>query len=69
MSYLQNALEALNERYLEITDLIPNKYFFSDEPDDTDGPLSFGIQDGGGDMYDGANNIDTNLTQDWADVQ
>ena len=69
MSFLQTALEALNERYLEITDLIPNKYFFSDEPDDTDGPLSFGIQDGGGDMYDGANNIDTNLTQDWADVQ
>ena len=69
MSFLQTALEALNERYLEITDLIPNKYFFSDEPDDTSGPLRFGIQDGGGDMYDGANNIDTNLTQDWADVQ
>jgi len=69
MSFLQTALEALNERYLEITDLIPNKYFFSDEPEDTSGPLRFGIDDGGGDMYDGANLIDTNLTQDWADVQ
>ena len=69
MSFLQTALEALNERYLEITDLIPNKYFFSDEPEDTSGPLSFGIDDGGHDMYDGANLIDTNLTQDWADVQ
>jgi len=69
MSFLQNALEALNERYLEITDLVPNKYFFSDDPEDTSGPFSFGIDDGGGDMYDGANLIDTNLTQDWAEVQ
>ena len=69
MSYLQNALEALNERYTEITDLVPNKYFFSDEREDTADGKFFGIDDGGDDMYDGANLIDTDLTQDWADVQ
>ena len=69
MSYLQNALEALNERYLEITDLVPNKYFFSDELEDTADGKAFGINDGGNDMYDGANLTDTDLTQDWNVVQ
>ncbi len=69
MSFLQTALEALNERYTEITDLIPNKYYFTDEHEDTADGKFFGIDDGGGDMYDGANLIDTNLTQDWAVVQ
>lgn len=69
MSFLQTALEALNERYTEITDLIPNKYYFTDEHEDTADGKFFGIDDGGDDMYDGANLIDTNLTQDWAVVQ
>jgi len=63
MSYISNALAQLNARYTEITDLISDKYYFSDEPgNDLDGN-NFGIADGGADMYDDANFIDTNLTQ------
>ncbi len=63
-------LLALNENYEQVTDLIPNKYCFYDdvttiydEESDTHTPTYRGINDGGDDMYDGANYLNTNLTQ------
>lgn len=68
------ALEALNFYYPSIATLIPNKYCFWDDNtavaiDDVSGVFTNrGISDGGDDMYDGANYLNTNLTQVYADV-
>ena len=48
-------LDNLNERHQLITDLIPNLYLFSD------GEIGFQIFDGGNDMYDGGNLLNTNI--------
>lgn len=69
MSYIQNALEQLNLRYQEIVDLVPNPYYFTDEPDITQDGKSYGISDGGDDMYDGANFMNTELTQSYESLQ
>ena len=63
--WIDNALSKLNDRYSEVTELVPNIYLFWDE--DTEGYFN-GISDGGDDMYDGANFMNTNLTQLWEDV-
>lgn len=74
-SWAAEALTALNANYQSITDLIPNKYCFwddytesYDEVTDTYASTNRGIEDGGNDMYDGANYLNTNLTQVYNDV-
>ena len=52
---LDDVLDNLNTDYSEITDVIPSNYLFS-------GGISGSyISDGGGDMYDGGNQLNTNL--------
>ena len=67
-----DALLALNGNYSTITDLIPNKYCFWDDytslGEGSPSSTNRGINDGGDDMYDGANYLNTNLTQVYADV-
>lgn len=73
-SWVENALSALNFYYPSIATLIPNKYCFWDDNtavaiDDLTVVFSNrGINDGGDDMYDGGNYLNTNLTQVYADV-
>ncbi|SNT28336.1 Por secretion system C-terminal sorting domain-containing protein [Ekhidna lutea] len=52
---IEQVLLSLNERYLEVTDLIPDRYNFYD------GEYGTSISDGGGDMYDGGNYLSTDL--------
>jgi hypothetical protein len=52
---LSDVLSNLNSGYETITSLIPNKYTFN-----YDGASNY-INDGGNDMYDGGNRINTNL--------
>ncbi|WP_395753592.1 M36 family metallopeptidase [Prosthecobacter sp.] len=52
---LDDCLAQINARYAEITALIPNRYDFSD------GVTGNYISDGGNDMYDGGNYLNTNL--------
>ena len=52
---LEDILDSLNVNYTSITDLIPNFYTFSG------GETGISISDGGYDMYDGGNFINTNL--------
>jgi len=70
---LYSALESLNLRYSEVTALVPNIYNFWDDyttvNDDGDIPILTGIDDGGNDMYDGANYMNTNLTANWDDIK
>lgn len=63
--WIDKALTNINSRYAEVTSLVPNIYYFWDE--DSDGYLN-GIGNGGDDMYDGANYMNTNLTQLWEDI-
>lgn len=53
---LAEVLVALNEKFTSITNLIPNRYLFSD------GVTGNNISDGGLDMYDGGNYLATNIT-------
>jgi hypothetical protein len=72
-TWAAGALLELNNHFSTITDLIPDKYCFWDDYT-TIGEGEFtsttnrGIEDGGDDMYDGANYLNTNLTQVYADV-
>jgi hypothetical protein len=62
--WIDLALSKLNDRYSEITALVPNIYLFWDDyttSGETGDPLP-GISDGGDDMYDGGNYLNTNLT-------
>jgi len=52
---LSDILSSLNERYDDVTSIIPNRYDFYD------GETGNWIADGGGDMYDGGNILGTNL--------
>lgn len=63
---LENMLTALNSGYSSITNLIPNKYNFTDEFNAS--PYT-SISDGGFDMYDVGNVINTNLTNAWNTVK
>jgi hypothetical protein len=70
-TWAAGALLELNNHFSTITDLIPDKYCFWDDYTTTgEGGTSTnrGIEDGGDDMYDGANYLNTNLTQVYADV-
>lgn len=68
--WIESALAALNLRWAEVTSLVPNRYCFWDDYVTTDsGPTFTGINDGGDDMYDGANFINTNLTADWDEIK
>lgn len=62
-TWIDKALSKLNARYSEVTTLVPNIYLFWDDytEDDENNPMP-GINDGGDDMYDGANYLNTNLT-------
>lgn len=63
-----SALASLNSRYNEITNLVPDSYYFYDEPIPGT-PICFtGINDGGEDMYDGANFMNTNRTAQWTNI-
>lgn len=69
-SWVSSALLALNASYSSITDLVPRIYkFWDDVTDAGDGPTYRGINDGGDDMYDGANYLNTNLTQAYDDIK
>jgi hypothetical protein len=62
--WIDLALSKLNAKYSEITALVPNIYLFWDDyttSGETGDPLP-GINDGGDDMYDGGNYLNTNLT-------
>lgn len=62
----------MNSRYSEVTNLVPNLYYFWDDyiiGEDEEIPIFSGINDGGDDMYDGANFMNTNLTQNWEDIK
>lgn len=68
LNWIESALASMNLRYSEVTNLIPNIYNFWDDyttTDEDDSPILSGINDGGDDMYDGGNYMNTNLTQDW----
>jgi hypothetical protein len=63
---LQTILAKLNSRYSEITDLVPNIYkFWDDYTSGENFPILPGINDGGDDMYDGGNYLNTNLTNSY----
>lgn len=53
---LAAVLDNINTQYTSITSLIPSRYDFSE------GVTGTNISDGGGDMYDGGNYLNTNLT-------
>jgi hypothetical protein len=62
-SWIGQAKSRLRSRYTEVTSLVPNIYLFWDDyTTDEDGNPMPGIEDGGDDMYDGANYMNTNLT-------
>lgn len=68
--WIELALASMNERYAEVTSLVPNIYLFWDDyVMDGDEPILTGIEDGGDDMYDGANFMNTNLTANWDDIK
>ncbi len=52
---LQSVLDSLNTNYTQVTDLIPDKYDFSN------GVTGTNISDGGYDMYDNGNYLNTDL--------
>ena len=56
---IEAVLTKLNLEYETITNNIINPYYFSDEPNDTG--VNTNIEDGGDDMYDGGNYLNTNL--------
>jgi hypothetical protein len=63
---LDAVLQLLNAGYSTITDVVESGrlFYFSD---DGEGESNL-IEDGGSDMYDGANYFNTNLTQPWEDI-
>ena len=63
--WIDTALANLNSRYAEITDLVPNIYYFWDDAEYD----RRAIGDGGDDMYDGANIMNTNLTESWDNIK
>lgn len=65
-SWIGQAKSKLHSRYTEITNLVPNIYYFWD---DSDNEYNTGISDGGDDMYDGGNYINTNLTAIWDNIK
>lgn len=69
-SWISQAKSKLLSRYAEVTNLVPNMYCFWDDytTDGDDNPMP-GINDGGDDMYDGANYMNTNLTANWDDIK
>lgn len=70
--WLDAALNSMNVRYEEVTSLVPNLYCFYDDyttDEQNDGAPLSGINDGGDDMYDGGNYMNTNLTQNWDDIK
>jgi len=66
MLNITTVLSSLNQRYQEVLDNVIDPYYFSDEPNDTG--VNTNINDGGADMYDDANCLNTNLTQLYADI-
>jgi hypothetical protein len=68
--WIDDALSKLNSRHAEVTALVPNIYLFWDDYTihEEGDPLP-GIEDGGDDMYDGANYMNTNLTNSYDTVK
>ena len=66
MLNISGVLSSLNARHQEVLNNVTDPYYFSDEPDETG--VNTNIDDGGGDMYDDANCLNTNLTQLYADL-
>ena len=67
--WIETALSNMNTRYSEVTALVPNIYNFWDDYVTGEGPILTGIEDGGDDMYDGGNFMNTNLTANWDDIK
>ena len=63
---LPQFVNSINSCYEQVTSLIPNIVYFSDNTN-PDGPYT-SIDDGCNDMYDGGNLFNTNLTQLYADI-
>lgn len=62
-SWARSSLALLNTYHADITALVPNMYGFWDDSTFVDGSPSYrGINDGGDDMYDGGNYLNTNRT-------
>jgi hypothetical protein len=69
MLNLASVLASLNLRHEEVVNNIIDPYYFSDEADDPDvGPYT-NINDGGQDIYDDGNLLNTNLTQLYNDIK
>lgn len=70
--WVDSALESLKVNFSQITSMIPNIYLFYDDATTIGGEgseSSFrGINDGGNDMYDGANYLNTNLTNIFSNI-
>src|SRR5206468_11493151 len=52
---LEDIRDALDAQFATVTNAIPNRFNFAE------GETGIGISDGGGDMYDGGNFLETNL--------
>ena len=63
---IEAVLTKLNLEYETITENIINPYYFTDEPEGAG--VNTNIEDGGDDMYDGGNCLNTNLTQLYVNV-
>ena len=68
--WVDSALEALKSNFALITSMIPYIYYFYDDVTTVESgdPTYRGINDGGDDMYDGANYLNTNLTNLFATI-
>ena len=72
IGWIDSALSFMNSRYSEVTNLVPDLYSFWDDYIthwDDNSPILTGIEDGGDDMYDSGNFMNTNLTQNWDDIK
>ena len=66
VEWVYTALASLNSRYEEVTGLVPSLYYFSD--DYINSLTLTGIKEGGNDMYDGGNFMNTNRTATWSAI-
>ena len=66
MLNIEAVLTKLNLGYEKVTENIINPYYFRDDPEDEG--VNTNISDGGDDMYDDANCLNTNLTQLYANM-
>lgn len=69
MAIASSILTALNAGYNDVIALITNRYNFTDEPIGNTAANNAQITDGGIDMYDNGNILNTNLSNSYANVR